>query len=139
MVEASVRLTREIGYVGAGTIEYLVTADAFYFMEMNTRIQVEHPISEQVTGVDLVAEQLRIAAGEELSFDGDATAPEGVAFEFRINAEDPDNALLPESRHPHPLRRAWWPRRPGGDRLRGRWCRGAVLRLPAGQARGARA
>jgi acetyl-CoA carboxylase, biotin carboxylase subunit len=95
MVEASVRLAREIGYVGAGTIEYLVTADHFYFMEMNTRIQVEHPISEQVTGVDLVAEQLRVAAGEELSFDGDATAAGGVAFEFRINAEDPDNAFFP--------------------------------------------
>ena len=95
MIKASVRLTREIGYVGAGTIEYLVTAEDFFFMEMNTRIQVEHPISEQVTGVDLVAEQLRIAAGEELSFDGDARAPDGVAFEFRINAEDPDNGFFP--------------------------------------------
>lgn len=95
MVEASVRLTREIGYVGAGTIEYLVTADDFYFMEMNTRIQVEHPISEEVTGVDLVAEQLRVAAGEELSFDGDARPADGVAFEFRINAEDPDNGFFP--------------------------------------------
>ena len=95
MIKASVRLTREIGYVGAGTIEYLVTAEDFFFMEMNTRIQVEHPISEQVTGVDLVAEQLRIAAGEELSFDGDARASDGVAFEFRINAEDPDNGFFP--------------------------------------------
>jgi acetyl-CoA carboxylase biotin carboxylase subunit len=95
MIDASVRLTREIGYVGAGTIEYLVGADGFYFMEMNTRIQVEHPISEQVMGVDLVAEQLRVAAGERLSFDGDDREPDGVAFELRINAEDPDNGFFP--------------------------------------------
>jgi acetyl-CoA carboxylase biotin carboxylase subunit len=95
MIEASLRLAATIGYVGAGTIEYLVGADGFYFMEMNTRIQVEHPISEQVTGADLVSEQLRIAAGERLSFDGGSRTPDGVAFEFRINAEDPDNDFFP--------------------------------------------
>jgi acetyl-CoA carboxylase biotin carboxylase subunit len=95
MIEAAVRLTGSIGYVGAGTIEFLVSGDSFYFMEMNTRIQVEHPISEVVTGADLVGEQLRIAAGETLTFDGDLREPDGVAFEFRINAEDPDNDFFP--------------------------------------------
>jgi acetyl-CoA carboxylase, biotin carboxylase subunit len=95
MVEAAVRLTADIGYVGAGTVEFLVSGPDFYFMEMNTRIQVEHPISEMVTGVDLVREQLRIATGERLSFDGDARESDGVAFEFRINAEDPENDFFP--------------------------------------------
>jgi acetyl-CoA carboxylase biotin carboxylase subunit len=95
MVEAAMRLTGTIGYVGAGTIEFLVSGDSYYFMEMNTRIQVEHPISEVVTGADLVAEQLRIAAGDKLGFDGDLREPDGVAFEFRINAEDPDNDFFP--------------------------------------------
>jgi acetyl-CoA carboxylase biotin carboxylase subunit len=95
MIEASTRLTREIGYVGAGTIEYLVGADGFWFIEMNTRIQVEHPISEEITGFDLVAEQLRVAVGERLSLDGTAVRPSGVALEFRINAEDPDNDFFP--------------------------------------------
>ncbi len=95
MIEAAVRLTTSIGYTGAGTIEFLVSGADYYFMEMNTRIQVEHPISEMVTGADLVAEQLRIAAGEKLSFDGDLHEPDGVAFEFRINAEDPDNDFFP--------------------------------------------
>jgi acetyl-CoA carboxylase, biotin carboxylase subunit len=95
MVEAAVRLTADIGYVGAGTVEFLVSGPDFYFMEMNTRIQVEHPISEMVTGVDLVREQLRVATGERLSFDGDAREADGVAFEFRINAEDPDNDFFP--------------------------------------------
>jgi acetyl-CoA carboxylase biotin carboxylase subunit len=95
MIRSSVRLAEKIGYVGAGTVEYLVGADGYYFIEMNTRIQVEHPISEVITGHDLVAEQLRIAVGERLSFDGDSTTPQGVAFEFRINAEDPENEFFP--------------------------------------------
>jgi acetyl-CoA carboxylase biotin carboxylase subunit len=95
MTAASVRLAAEVGYVGAGTIEYLVGEGGFYFIEMNTRIQVEHPISEQITGVDLVAEQLRIAVGEKLSFTQEELRAQGVAFEFRINAEDPDNGFFP--------------------------------------------
>jgi acetyl-CoA carboxylase biotin carboxylase subunit len=95
MIEASVRLAREVEYVGAGTIEYLVDDDGFYFIEMNTRIQVEHPISEQITGLDLVEEQLRVAAGEKLSVSQDDVDFKGVAFEFRINAEDPDNDFFP--------------------------------------------
>jgi acetyl-CoA carboxylase biotin carboxylase subunit len=95
MIEASVRLAKEVEYVGAGTIEYLVDDDGFYFIEMNTRIQVEHPISEQITGLDLVEEQLRVAAGEKLSVSQDDVDFKGVAFEFRINAEDPDNDFFP--------------------------------------------
>lgn len=95
MTAASVRLAAEVGYVGAGTIEYLVAEDDFYFIEMNTRIQVEHPISEEISGVDLVAEQLRIAVGEKLSFAQEVLQAYGVAFEFRINAEDPDNGFFP--------------------------------------------
>lgn len=95
MTAASVRLAAEVGYVGAGTIEYLVAEDSFYFIEMNTRIQVEHPISEEISGVDLVAEQLRIAVGEKLSFAQEDLQAYGVAFEFRINAEDPANDFFP--------------------------------------------
>ncbi len=95
MTAASVRLATEVGYVGAGTIEYLVGENGFYFIEMNTRIQVEHPISEEISGVDLVAEQLRIAVGEKLSFAQDDLQAYGVAFEFRINAEDPENGFFP--------------------------------------------
>src|SRR5699024_6701295 len=90
--QAAVRLAKHVGYVGAGTVEFLLAPDGeFYFIEMNTRIQVEHPISEAVTGVDLVAEQLRIAAGEPISFDQDQISVNGAALELRINAEDPQN------------------------------------------------
>jgi acetyl-CoA carboxylase biotin carboxylase subunit len=90
MGNAAVKGAKAIDYVGAGTIEMLLNEDkSFYFMEMNTRIQVEHPVTEQVTGIDLVKEQIRVAAGEKLSFPTGDFHLRGHAMEFRINAEDP--------------------------------------------------
>jgi acetyl-CoA carboxylase biotin carboxylase subunit len=97
MGDASVELTRKIGYQNAGTIEYLVDAAAenFYFMEMNTRIQVEHPITEEVMGCELIKEQIRVAAGEALSSHVRDVRPRGHSIECRINAEDPYNDFAP--------------------------------------------
>jgi acetyl-CoA carboxylase biotin carboxylase subunit len=94
---AALRLCEGIGYRSAGTVEFLVDAETgeFFFIEMNTRIQVEHPVTELVTGVDLVAEQLRIAAGEPLRLAQDEIATRGAAIELRLNAEDPANDFLP--------------------------------------------
>jgi acetyl-CoA carboxylase biotin carboxylase subunit len=96
MAEAALRLAAAAGYTNAGTVEFLLDRDgSFYFIEMNTRIQVEHPVTELVTGVDLVKEQLRVARGERLSARQDELLLRGAAIEMRINAEDPERSFLP--------------------------------------------
>lgn len=96
LLEASETLARTVSYVGAGTIEYLLDDDgSFYFLEMNTRIQVEHTVTEMVTGIDLVKEQIAVASGDELSFGKEVQKPRGWAIECRINAEDPGRAFAP--------------------------------------------
>jgi len=97
MGEAAVRAARACGYVNAGTIEFLVDRDhKYYFMEMNTRLQVEHPVTEWITGIDLVAEQIRIAGGNELAFRQEDLSFHGHAIESRVYAEDPTNDFLPD-------------------------------------------
>jgi len=106
---ASRAILREAGYVGAGTCEFLVGTDGtLSFLEVNTRLQVEHPVTEEVTGIDLVREQLRIAAGEPLGYD--TTTVRGHSFEFRINGEDPAAGFLPSPGTVTTLR---WPTGPG--------------------------
>jgi acetyl-CoA carboxylase, biotin carboxylase subunit len=96
MGAAAVLAAKSIGYMGAGTVEFLLSQSGeFYFMEMNTRIQVEHPVTEMITGVDLIAEQIRIAQGERLSFTQSELELRGHAIECRINAEDPDQNFRP--------------------------------------------
>ena len=96
MGEAAVAAAKSINYEGAGTVEFLLDRQGnFYFMEMNTRIQVEHPVTELVTGMDLISEQLRIAGGEKLEFSQEEIKIEGHAIECRINAEDPSHNFRP--------------------------------------------
>ena len=113
MGDAAVKAAKSINYVGAGTVEFLLDKSGnFYFMEMNTRIQVEHPVTEVVTGLDLIAEQIRIAQGEKLRINQNQVQLRGHAIECRINAEDPEHNF-----RPHPGRiSAYLP--PGGPGVR---------------------
>ena len=98
MGSIAVKSAQAVDYVNAGTIEFLVDKDHnFYFLEMNTRLQVEHPITEMVTGVDIVAEQIRIARGRQLSYTQEQIKFNGHAIECRINAEDPFNGFMPST------------------------------------------
>jgi len=95
MGEAAVNAAKNIGYEGAGTVEFIFANGEFYFMEMNTRIQVEHPVTEFITGTDLIKEQIRVASGEKLSWTQEQIEFRGHAIECRINAEDPDRNFMP--------------------------------------------
>ena len=97
MGECAVRISKACNYVGAGTVEFLVDENLeFYFLEMNTRLQVEHPVTEMISGLDLVAEQIKIARGEKLSFSQDDLKIKGHSIEVRVYAEDPCNNFLPD-------------------------------------------
>lgn len=93
--EMAVAAARSVGYVSAGTVEFLLSGEDIYFMEMNTRIQVEHTITEQITGIDIVREQIRVAEGKALSYKQEDISYRGFALQMRINAEDPKNEFLP--------------------------------------------
>ncbi len=110
MGAAAVRAATACGYENAGTVEFLLSGDQFYFMEMNTRIQVEHPITEFVTGIDLVKMQLKIAAGEILPFTQQDIHMQGHAIECRINAENPAQGFRPS---PGQIKSLYMPGGPG--------------------------
>ncbi|MCB0508172.1 MAG: acetyl-CoA carboxylase biotin carboxylase subunit [Chitinophagales bacterium] len=97
MGEAAVQVAQSVNYIGAGTVEFIVNDKLdFYFLEMNTRLQVEHPVTEMITGIDLVKEQIKIARGEKLSFQQSDLTMKGHAVELRVYAEDPENNFLPD-------------------------------------------
>ncbi|MFQ5438756.1 MAG: acetyl/propionyl/methylcrotonyl-CoA carboxylase subunit alpha [Paracoccaceae bacterium] len=113
MGDSAINATRAVGYEGAGTVEFLLDeSGAFHFLEMNTRLQVEHPVTEMVTGLDLVAMQLEVATGKDLAITQDAVAIHGHAIEARLYAEDPENGFLPASGRIH-----YW-HAPDGDGIR---------------------
>jgi acetyl-CoA carboxylase biotin carboxylase subunit len=97
MGEAAIRAAQAVDYRGAGTLEFLLDGDAFYFMEMNTRIQVEHPVTEAVTGIDLVREQLLVGSGQRLTFSQADVKQTGHAIEVRLTAEDPERNFAPSA------------------------------------------
>jgi acetyl-CoA carboxylase biotin carboxylase subunit len=97
MGKCAVDVARSVNYIGAGTVEFIMDEQLnFYFLEMNTRLQVEHPVTEFITGIDLVKEQIRIARGEAISFKQEDLKISGHALELRVYAEDPDNDFLPD-------------------------------------------
>jgi acetyl-CoA carboxylase, biotin carboxylase subunit len=111
LTDAAVKVGEAVGYRNAGTVEFLVSGENHVFLEVNARLQVEHPVTELVTGLDLVAEQLRIASGRDVSFKPDGMSVSGHAIELRIYAEDPETFL------PSPGRLAVWAE-PSGDGIR---------------------
>jgi acetyl/propionyl-CoA carboxylase alpha subunit len=110
LCEAAAGIARQAGYRNAGTVEFIYGAGEFFFLEMNTRLQVEHPVTEQVTGIDLVREQLRIAAGEPLGYGQADVRPRGHAIEYRIYAEDPARGYTPTT---GPVLALHWPQGEG--------------------------
>ena len=113
MGEAAIAAAKKLGYASAGTVEFLVSGDEFWFLEVNARLQVEHPVTEEITGRDLVREQIRIAEGEPLSFTQDDLSINGHAIEARLYAEDPENGFLPSPGTVF----AWQPSAAGGARF----------------------
>jgi acetyl/propionyl-CoA carboxylase alpha subunit len=113
LLAAAIRLAAEVGYVNAGTVEFLVSDDEFFLLEMNTRLQVEHPVTELVTSLDLVELQLRVAAGEPLPLSQDEITTHGHAIEVRVYAEDAEHGFLPQAGRAGVV--AWPPNAPSDD------------------------